>query len=192
MLRKVLFLDRDGIVNVDHGYVYKPEEFEFMPGIFSLCHTAITLGYELVVVTNQSGIGRGYYSEAQFNSLTQWMTSQFTEHKVPLLGVYFCPHHPDNAQGNFRQACDCRKPEPGMLLKAASDLGIDLAHSVMLGDKVSDMQAAQRAGLKYAWLLSQDEKELSKLSNSIRPENFLVTPVKSLQEVEASLLASVV
>ena len=96
-MSKVLFLDRDGVVNIDHGYVYKPEEFEFVPGVFEACKAFTDAGYKIVVVTNQSGIGRGYYSEQDFYNLTEWMKGEFLRHGVTILDVYFCPHHPSKA-----------------------------------------------------------------------------------------------
>jgi D-glycero-D-manno-heptose 1,7-bisphosphate phosphatase len=142
-----VFLDRDGVINVDHGYVSRPEQFEFIDGIFEACQHFAALGYTLIVVTNQSGIGRGYYTEADFLSLTQWMTERFAAHGVTIAGVYWCPHHPVNAKGAYQRECDCRKPAPGMILQAAQEHDIDLASSLMLGDKVSDMQAAIAAGI---------------------------------------------
>lgn len=154
-MRKALFLDRDGIINRDHGYVFQAADFDFMPGIFELAGRFTQAGYLLVVVTNQSGIGRGYYTEGQFLQLSEWMQARFAEQGVPLSGVYYCPHHPSSAQGDYLQACHCRKPEPGMLLQAAGELEIDLAASLMLGDKLSDVQAAQAAGVGRAVLLCQ-------------------------------------
>jgi D-glycero-D-manno-heptose 1,7-bisphosphate phosphatase len=146
-VKPAVFLDRDGVINVDHGYVSRPEQFEFIDGIFEACQHFAALGYTLIVVTNQSGIGRGYYSEADFLSLTQWMTERFAEHGVTIAGVYWCPHHPVNAKGAYQRECDCRKPAPGMILQAAAEHGIDLAQSLMFGDKASDMQAASAAGV---------------------------------------------
>ncbi|GAA0349118.1 D-glycero-beta-D-manno-heptose 1,7-bisphosphate 7-phosphatase [Bowmanella denitrificans] len=158
-MHKALFLDRDGVINLDHGYVYKPQDFQFVEGIFALCRRFHQAGYLLVVVTNQSGIGRGYYSEADFAQLTEWMKQRFIEQQAPLAGVYYCPHHSESAQGQYKLACDCRKPEPGMLLQAAKDLNIDLSQSVMVGDKVSDMQAAERAGVKKRYFFAHPGTE---------------------------------
>ncbi|CCQ09496.1 D-glycero-D-manno-heptose 1,7-bisphosphate phosphatase [Pseudoalteromonas luteoviolacea B = ATCC 29581] len=146
-MHKAIFLDRDGVINVDHAYVHTPEAFQFINGVFSACKAFQDNGYKLVVVTNQSGIGRGYYNESQFQHLTEWMVAQFDEHGVTIAGVFFCPHHPKNALGDYRKACDCRKPFPGMLLQAKAQLGLDLANSVMIGDKASDMEAAFAAGI---------------------------------------------
>lgn len=147
-MKPAVFLDRDGVINVDHGYVSRPEQFSFIDGIFEACQHFAALGYTLIVVTNQSGIGRGYYTEADFLSLTRWMTERFAEHGVTITGVYWCPHHPVQAQGAYQRECDCRKPAPGMILQAAAEHGIDLARSWMLGDKAADMQAAAAAGVR--------------------------------------------
>lgn len=145
--RPALFLDRDGVINVDHGYVFTPEKFDFIEGIFELVAHANNSGYLVVVVTNQAGIGRGYYTEDDFHALTDWMCSKFAEHNARIDAVYFCPYHPDHGVGVYRQESVFRKPGPGMLLKAAEDLCIDLANSLMVGDKDSDVKAAEAAGV---------------------------------------------
>ncbi|MBA6339038.1 MULTISPECIES: D-glycero-beta-D-manno-heptose 1,7-bisphosphate 7-phosphatase [unclassified Colwellia] len=152
-MKKALFLDRDGIINVDHGYVYKKEAFEFVEDIFTVCLDAHNKGYEIFVITNQSGIARGKYTVEQFNQLTLWMVKQFKSKGIVIADVYHCPHHPDKGVGEYKVACDCRKPEPGMILSAAKKHDIDLAKSIFIGDKVSDMQAAERAGIKSRILL---------------------------------------
>jgi D-glycero-D-manno-heptose 1,7-bisphosphate phosphatase len=148
IMNKALFLDRDGIINVDHGYVYKKEEFEFFDDIFDVCIDAQNKGYEIFVITNQSGIARGKYTVDQFEQLSLWMTTVFKSKGIVISDVYHCPHHPDKGLGKYLKACDCRKPEPGMLLLAKKEHNIDLINSVFIGDKVSDMQAAERAGIE--------------------------------------------
>lgn len=156
MLSRAAFLDRDGVINVDHGYTYRVDAFEFVPGVLQAAATLAALGFKLVVVTNQSGIGRGLYTDADFQALTHWMCDQFTAAGAPLAGVYWCPHHPTDAIGAHRRDCDCRKPKPGMLLQAARELDLDLGASVMFGDKRSDLQAAQAAGLRERVLLGMN------------------------------------
>jgi D-glycero-D-manno-heptose 1,7-bisphosphate phosphatase len=155
-MNKALFLDRDGIINVDHGYVFKPDDFNFTSKIFDLCRRFVAQNYILVVVTNQSGIARGMYSEEDFNRLTEWMTACFLEQGITIAGVYHCPHHPTKGSNQFRKHCSCRKPEPGMLLQAANELNIDLSESVILGDKLSDGHAGKQAGTKRQILLMSD------------------------------------
>ncbi len=154
--RRAAFLDRDGVINVDRGYVYRKEDFEFVPGTLEGARRLHDLGYLLVVASNQSGIGRGLYTESDLDALTDWMKQRFLESGAPLAGVYYCPHHPTEAVGIYRRECSCRKPAPGMLLAAAHDLGIDLASSIMFGDKTSDLEAARVAGVPVRVLLGTD------------------------------------
>ena len=117
---KAVFLDRDGVINHDFGYTSKPENFSIIDGVFAACRWFSEQGFQLVVVTNQSGIARGYYSETEFASLTSWMLKAFANEGITLAGVYYCPHHPTAGVGEYLQHCDCRKPNAGMLLQAAT------------------------------------------------------------------------
>lgn len=155
-LRRGAFLDRDGVINVDLGYVVRREDFHFVPGALDAARQLAQRGFALVVVTNQSGIARGLYTVEDFARLTQWMRERFAEAGAPLAGVYFCPHHPTEGVGAYRIACDCRKPAPGMLLAAARELGLDLARSVLFGDRHSDLAAAHAAGVPQRILLGTD------------------------------------
>ena len=146
-MNKALFLDRDGVINVNHGYVHLTTDFEFIDGIFDLVQRANEQGYKVIVVTNQSGIGRGMYTEADFERLSTWMVSQFAEKSAVIDDVLFCPHHPQAKLEQYRQVCECRKPKPGMLTTAAARHDISLLSSIMVGDKLSDMEAAITAGL---------------------------------------------
>lgn len=157
-VRRAAFLDRDGVINLDRGYVYRREQFDFVPGMLEAARRLHALGFLLVVASNQSGIGRGLYGEEEFNKLTAWMEDEFQAAGAPLAAVYFCPHHPTEARGEYRRSCDCRKPSPGMLLTAARDLKVDLTQSVMFGDKASDLQAARDAGVPHRVLLSTDAR----------------------------------
>jgi D-glycero-D-manno-heptose 1,7-bisphosphate phosphatase len=145
--RKALFLDRDGVINVDRHHVHRIEDFEFLPGIFELCATAAEFGYLLVVVTNQAGIGRGLYTEADFQRLTAWMVHAFQQRGITIARVYHCPYHPTAGIGDYRRESFDRKPNPGMLLRARDELGLDLSHCVFIGDKDSDMAAGRAAGV---------------------------------------------
>ncbi|OMQ20482.1 D-glycero-beta-D-manno-heptose-1,7-bisphosphate 7-phosphatase [Serratia oryzae] len=142
-----IFLDRDGTINVDHGYVHEIDDFQFIDGVIDACRELKKMGFALVLVTNQSGIARGKFSEDQFMRLTEWMDWSLADRDVDLDGIYFCPHHPEAVIEEYRQTCDCRKPQPGMLLQAQKELNIDLAASYMVGDKIEDMQAAAAAGV---------------------------------------------
>jgi D-glycero-D-manno-heptose 1,7-bisphosphate phosphatase len=156
--RKALFLDRDGVINVDRHHVHRIEDFEFLPGIFELCATAAKTGYLLVVVTNQAGIGRGLYTEADFQRLTAWMVDVFRQRGIEIARVYHCPYHPTAGIGEYRRESFDRKPNPGMLLRARDELGLDLSRSVFIGDKDSDMAAGRAAGVgRLLRLASADE-----------------------------------
>ena len=144
---KALFLDRDGVINIDTGYVHKIEDFEFIDGIFDVCRFFQEKGFMIIVVTNQAGIARGYYDETDFHTLTEWMVGKFKEKGIMITDVFFCPHHPE-----FTGSCSCRKPEPGMILEAAEKYNIDLDRSILIGDKVSDIEAADNAGVGMAIL----------------------------------------
>lgn len=145
---KALFLDRDGVINLDKGYVHKIGDFIFTDDIFKITSYFQKKGYLIIVVTNQSGIARGFYSADDFLELTDWMIFEFSLRSIKIEKVYFCPHHPD-----FDVACDCRKPNPGMILQAAKDLNIDLEESILIGDNQSDIIAGQSAGIKKNYLL---------------------------------------
>lgn len=154
--RRAAFLDRDGVINVDLGYVSRREDFQFVAGVFDGARRLHELGFVLVVVTNQSGIGRGLYTEAQFRQLNEWMLARFEAASAPIAATYFCPHHPSEAVEPFLRACDCRKPAPGMLLRAAGELGLDLSRSMLFGDKETDLLAARAAGIPQRVLLGTD------------------------------------
>lgn len=146
MSQAAVFLDRDGTLNVDYGYVGEISRFQFIEGVIEACLQLQQLDYVLVLVTNQSGIARGYFSEAQFHTLNDWMTQILAQHGVRLAATYYCPHHPEGT-GVYRQHCHCRKPQPGLLLTAQQQLTVDLARSYLVGDTLADLQAATAAGI---------------------------------------------
>lgn len=148
-MSSALFLDRDGVINIDAGYVSDISSFKFIEGIFDLCRLARQLGYLIIVVTNQSGIGRGYFTENDYQTLTEWMRDRFAAEGAPLAAVYHCPYHPDGI-GVYRKQSDWRKPAPGMLLQAAADFSLDLSTSLLIGDSEHDIAAARAAGLGAA------------------------------------------
>ena len=153
-----LFLDRDGVINVDRGYVHRVEDFEFVLGIFDLARFAVSdLGWRLIVTTNQAGIARGYYDEAAFLALTEWMCERFRRENAPIEKVYHCPYHPEEGIGRYRADHDWRKPKPGMILQAAADFGLDLSASALIGDKMSDIEAAAAAGVPLRLRLDPNE-----------------------------------
>jgi D-glycero-D-manno-heptose 1,7-bisphosphate phosphatase len=142
-----VFLDRDGVINVDRGYVHKVEQFRFIPGSDLALARLQAAGWRLVVVTNQSGLARGLYSIDDYERFTAHLRAQLAALGVQLDAVLHCPHLPDAAVHSYRLACDCRKPGPGMLLQAARELSLDLATSVIVGDRLSDVQAGRAAGV---------------------------------------------
>lgn len=143
-LKKAVFIDRDGTINEESGYLFRIEECRFIPRAIEALTELHKAGFMLVVVTNQSGIARGYYSEADLEQLHSYMDREIEAAGGRVDGWYHCPHHPDYADG--ASVCDCRKPLPGMLELAADELGIDLAVSWMIGDKVADIEAGVAAG----------------------------------------------
>jgi len=148
---KTIFLDRDGVINKEVSYLHKIDGFELIDGIFDACLYFQKLGYKIIIVTNQSGIARGYYSESDYQKLTQWMLGQFEKNNIKILDVFHCPHGPDST-------CDCRKPKPGMFLKANAKHNIDMEKSWMIGDKERDLIAANRAGIHNTILLKNSHK----------------------------------
>ena len=148
---KALFLDRDGTINADYAYVHEKEKFDFLPGVFDFCRSAQEKGYLIIVITNQSGIARGYYTEEDFQALNAWMVAEFAARGVTITDVFHCPElsGPD------------RKPEPGLFLKARDRYGIDMSASVSLGDKQRDVEAGERAGVGRNLLFTGDYSEIS-------------------------------
>ena len=177
-LPPALFLDRDGVINEEIGYLHRSEDVRWVEGIFPLCRKAAQLGYRLVVVTNQAGIARGLYTTTDFEALMHWMRAEFRAEGVTLDAVYHSPYHPEHGVGPWRREHADRKPGPGMLLRAARDLGVDLSRSVMVGDRCSDVGAANAAGLSRVFLLRGTE---------LRDCGGQYTPVNSLAEVEKIL-----
>ena len=157
--RKAAFLDRDGVINLDKAYVHTWDEFEFVPGAVSAMKALKDAGYALVVITNQSGIARGKYTQAQFHELTDKMKAALAEAGAAVDAVYHCPHHPSGKVAEFARDCDCRKPEPGMILQAVKDLNLSLADSILVGDKPSDIEAARKAGVGRAYIVASDNEE---------------------------------
>ena len=138
--QKALFLDRDGVINTDHGYVSKVKDFEFTESIFDLLHLFISKGYKLFIVTNQSGIGRGYYSQNDFETLTTWMLAELKKQNINIESVHYCNHAPE-------ENCACRKPATGMVDEILAQQNIDLKNSWLIGDKQSDIDLAKNSAI---------------------------------------------
>jgi D-glycero-D-manno-heptose 1,7-bisphosphate phosphatase len=141
-MNKALFIDRDGVINIDKVHVFLRKDFEFTPGIFDLLRRYLDKGFLLIVITNQAGIAKGIYTEDDFLKLTDWMIGEFKNNGITISKIYHCPHHPD-----FTGECECRKPKPGMILEAKKEFDLDLSQSVLIGDKESDLQAGRSSGI---------------------------------------------
>lgn len=163
--KKVVFLDRDGVINHDYGYVYQANKFHFIDGVFKACKHFINLGYEIIVISNQSGIGRNFFKEEDFLNLTKWMIDRFKENKIDILKVYYCSHHPN-------KNCTCRKPQIGMIQQSLDDYDIDLEKSWLIGDKMTDIQTAINSNIKNYILINSEKKD------SIITANNLVDTIK--------------
>lgn len=154
MTKRALFLDRDGVINVDHGYVHRKEHFEFIDGIFELVAEAVARNFLVIIVTNQAGIGRGYYTEEQFQILMEWVRSEFARRAGRIDDVYFCPYHPEHGIGPYKCQSPMRKPGPGMIRLACKEHDIDPSASLLVGDNITDMLAGIRAGVGINLLYS--------------------------------------
>ena len=146
--RRAVFLDRDGTINQEVGYLHRVEDFVFIPGAPEAIRLLRGAGFLVVVVTNQAGIARGLYDEAALERLHEHLAVELAAAGTGIDASYFCPHHPRHGVGPYQVDCACRKPLPGMLLQAAADLGIALADSWLVGDKLSDIQAGLAAGCR--------------------------------------------
>ena len=170
--RKAVFLDRDGTINIEKNYLYRIEEWEWIPGAMEAIRAFNAAGFLVVVVTNQAGIARGLYTEQELKTLHTFVDGEVKKADAKIDRYYYCPHHPE-----FTDPCECRKPKPGMLLRAAKELNIDLGKSWMIGDRITDMQAAEEAGVKSlmvrtgygqseAQLLSKNQRIFANLADA--------------------------
>ena len=154
---KGAFIDRDGVIVEERGYVYRIEDFAPLPGAIAALGDLQAAGYKLIVVTNQSGIARGLYTEAQYQAFTAHMRAQLLAEGVRLDAVEYCPHLPNAPVLSYRLACECRKPQPAMLTRAAARLGVDMAGSVLIGDRRTDIEAGRAAGVGRCFLVRSGE-----------------------------------
>lgn len=157
--KKALFLDRDGIINKDKGYVYKIDDFEFIEGIFDLCRYFLERHYLIFIITNQAGIARGYYTENDFFKVTDWMKNEFKLHNITISEVYYCPHHPQGSIDYYTKECTCRKPYAGLIFEAQEKYNLNLEHSIVIGDKISDIEAGKSAEIGQTVLIKSHYQE---------------------------------
>ena len=173
--KPALFLDRDGVINIEKNYIYKVSDIEFMDGIFDLVRLAKKKNYLIFVITNQAGIGRGLYSEEDFFLLNNWMIEFFASQQASIDKVYYCPYHPEFGIGGYLRESSRRKPNPGMIIDACNDFNIDLSMSVLIGDKYSDIQAGISANVNKNILLCSSGK-----AKSLKEDDFSI--IKNLNE----------
>ena len=172
MAIKTIFLDRDGVINEEVNYLYQIEKFKFIGGVFEACLHFQKLNYRIIIVSNQSGIGRGYYSEQDYNKLTSWMLNQFELKSISILDTFYCPHGPDSK-------CNCRKPKPGMLIDAKHKHNISMEESWMIGDKETDILAANNAGIKKTILVKSGHENDEFNSNA----RHIINSIKESKDV---------
>lgn len=148
MKNKAVFLDRDGTINIDRNYLYKTEDFEFLPGAAEALRLLQSSGFLLIIITNQSGIARGYFTESDYLRLTDWMLGKFKDYGINISGVYYCPHLPDAEIIEYRKVCNCRKPATGLFEQAVRDFDIDLSMSYAVGDRQRDCAICDKTDCK--------------------------------------------
>ncbi len=157
-MNKAVFLDRDGTINEDYGYLYEIEKFRFLDGVLEGLKKFQDEGYMLVIITNQSGIARGYYSENDYEKLSDWMVKELEKRDIHIKKMYYCPHHPDSKIEKYKKNCKCRKPELGLFYEAIKELDIDLNSSIAIGDRDRDVAICKETSIKGFVIYSEDER----------------------------------
>lgn len=170
-MNRAVLLDRDGTLIRECNYLHDPELVRLERGVVPALQALHAAGFLLIVVTNQSGIGRGYYTEADFRAVQARLAERLAEHDVPLAATYHCPHHPTEARGELRVACECRKPRPGMVLAAIADFDLDPARSFLVGDTLSDVGAGQAAGIRSVLVRTGYGAEQAELDGPVVPDH---------------------
>ena len=166
-MNKAFFLDRDGVINKDYGYVHSWDKFEIFDNTYEALRLIKQHGYMIVVITNQAGIARGYYTEIEFHRLMDQFRAEALAQGVKIDGVYHCPHHPLGVVAGLNIECDCRKPKPGMITRAADEFEIDISASYLVGDKLSDIQAGLACGIKESFLIGKSTDRLARHVTSL-------------------------
>lgn len=180
-MNKAVFLDRDGTINVERNYLYRVEDFNYIPGVIIALHMLQDAGYQLVILTNQSGIARGYYSVEDYNRLTDWMLKDLESRGIHIAGTYYCPHLPEGIVKKFSMDCNCRKPQIGMFEKSIRDLNIDITQSIAIGDKLRDLEICRSHETRGFWLGEHDtvSEDSSDINSEFRGR---ITKAKDLLE----------
>jgi D,D-heptose 1,7-bisphosphate phosphatase len=169
-MTKAILLDRDGTINIDEGYTHKVEDLKFEEGAFKGLKILQELGYKLIIITGQSGIGRGKYTEAQYHLFMQEMDTRLKAEGIKIEKDYFCPHHPEKAIDEYKKDCECRKPKTGMLEQAVQDFDLDISQCWALGDKMSDIEMGQRGGCKTILVLTGNAGKEEGANPNIKPD----------------------
>mgnify|MGYP001414640198 FL=1 len=172
MAIKTIFLDRDGVINKEVNYLHKIENFKFIEGVFDACLYFQNLEYKIIIISNQSGISRGYFNENDYKNLTEWMLDQFDKNSVSILDIFYCPHGPESK-------CNCRKPKPGMFINAKDRYNISMENSWMIGDSESDIQAANNAGISNTILVRSGHS----IDESNSKSKYIIDSIKQSSEV---------
>jgi D-glycero-D-manno-heptose 1,7-bisphosphate phosphatase len=182
-INRAVFLDRDGTINVEQKFLHRPEEFHFIPGAAQAIRLLKEAGFLVIVVTNQSGIARGYYDDAAVNRLHRYMDGELIRFGASIDAYYFCPHHPEYSIDSKGKACGCRKPLAGMLLKAAADFSLDLSVSFIIGDKLADVQAGLNAGCRsFLVRTGYGAEEAAKLPADVSVYDDLLAAARAIVE----------
>ncbi len=178
-LKKAVFLDRDGTINVEKNYLYKIEDFEFIDGVLKALRELSDAGFLLIIITNQSGIARGYYTEKDYGLLNSWLLETFAKNGIKISASYFCPHLPTASVERYRTICNCRKPNTGLFEQAVKDFNIDLKKSFAIGDKIRDLAICEKSECKGFLIGNNEESEIIKkvrnyeISNVSLKENIM-------------------
>lgn len=176
--QKAIFLDRDGTINIDKHYVYKIDEFEFLPGVIEGLKLLQEAGYLLIVITNQSGIARGYYTEEKYHQLNEYMLCQLEKQGVHITDMFYCPHHPEGVVKKFSFDCDCRKPKLGLFYAAQKKWNVDWDQSYAIGDKLRDIAICKITNCKGYLLVSDSDATI--LHSRIKVKNSLYEVAKDI------------
>lgn len=185
-MNKAIFLDRDGTINVDKGYIYKKEDFEFLPNVKEALYEFQKMGYLLIIVTNQSGIARGYYTEEEYIELARWMKLELSKENIYIKKEFYCPHHENAIIESYRKKCECRKPSLGMYKKAIEEFDLDPSECIAVGDKFRDCAVALELPMN-AFLIGNNEKNevinavKNGKYNNIKYENTLYDVLKRIK-----------